>query len=125
MTYLRFLRSIEEHLEWFRAGNYREDDYCGLINAAKDIPSLVDFGTSNNTSVEPEEYPLTFAEVIGIRPADQHRQEEIETIGNRHLDLQDGWRPLLWWRRRQMQMIGLDVASQHDEDLGASLNPPP
>ncbi|KAG6102676.1 hypothetical protein E4U14_006628, partial [Claviceps sp. LM454 group G7] len=94
MTYLRFLRSVEPWpmacLEWFRAGNYCEDNHCELTIPAMDIPSSVDFGNSNNMSVEPEEYPLTFAEVIGIH---QHRQEEIETIGNRHLDLRYGWRP--------------------------------
>ncbi|KAG6091564.1 hypothetical protein E4U30_006710 [Claviceps sp. LM220 group G6] len=62
-----------------------------------DIPSSVDFGNSNNMSAEPEEYPLTFAEVIGIH---QHRQEEIETIGNRHLDLRYDWRPAWWPSRR-------------------------
>ncbi|KAG5940687.1 hypothetical protein E4U60_000332 [Claviceps pazoutovae] len=120
-------------LQWFRTGNYREDDHYGLVIPAMDIPSTNDSGNSNNTEGEPEEYPLTFGEVIVIRPADQL-----------HLDLQCDWRPkvvdmyskghlehmvrekLLWWPR-QKQAIGPDVASQHDEldeDPGASLNPP-
>ncbi|KAG6284901.1 hypothetical protein E4U46_006451 [Claviceps purpurea] len=165
MTYLRFLRSVDwsghstyglvqrSHtvvlpsaclLQWFRADNYREDDQYGLAIPAMDIPNTNDSGNSNNTEGEPEEYPLTFGEVIGIHPADQLRQEEAETVGNRDLDLQCDWRPkvvdmygkghlehmvrekLLWWPR-QKQAIGPDVASQHDEldeDPGVSLNPP-
>ncbi|KAG6250287.1 hypothetical protein E4U23_001534 [Claviceps purpurea] len=131
-------------LQWFRADNYREDDQYGLVIPAMDIPNTNDSGNSNNTEGEPEEYPLTFGEVIGICPADQLRQKKAETVGNRDLDLQCDRRPkvvdmyskghlehmvrekLLWWPRQE-QAIGPDVASQHDEldeDPGASLSPP-
>ncbi|KAG5940325.1 hypothetical protein E4U59_002500 [Claviceps monticola] len=131
-------------LQRFRTGNYREDDHYGLVIPAMGIPNTNDSGNSNNMKGEPEEYPLTFGEVIVIRPADQLRLEEAETVGNRDLDLQCDWRPRvvdmygkghlehmvrenLLWRPRQKQAIGPDVASQHDEldeDSGASLNPP-
>ncbi|KAG6215859.1 hypothetical protein E4U34_005418 [Claviceps purpurea] len=111
MTYLRFLRSVDwsghstyglvqishtvvlPSLQWFRTGNYREDDHYGLVIPTMDIPNTNDSGNSSNTEGEPEEYPLTFGEVIGIHPADQLRQEEAETVGNRDLDLQCDWRP--------------------------------
>ncbi|KAG5942832.1 hypothetical protein E4U60_007076 [Claviceps pazoutovae] len=48
-----------------------------------DIPDSNDSGESNNTEVEPKEYPLTFGEVVDVRPADQLRQKEVETTGNR------------------------------------------
>ncbi|KAG5921472.1 hypothetical protein E4U61_006680 [Claviceps capensis] len=75
-------------LQWFRTGNYREDDHYGLAIPAMDIPSTNDSRNWNNTQGEPEEYLLTFGEVIVIRPADQLHQEEAETVGNRVLDLQ-------------------------------------
>ncbi|KAG5924901.1 hypothetical protein E4U61_005748 [Claviceps capensis] len=52
---------------------------------AMDIPDSNDSGKSNNTEVEPEECPLTCGEVVDIRPADQLRQEEVETTDNRDL----------------------------------------
>ncbi|KAG6181047.1 hypothetical protein E4U10_007408 [Claviceps purpurea] len=80
-------------LQWFRADNYREDDQYGLVIPAMDIPNTNDSGNSNNTEGEPEEYPLTFGEVIGICPADQLRQKKAETVGDRDLDLQCDRRP--------------------------------
>ncbi|KAG5994632.1 hypothetical protein E4U52_000956 [Claviceps spartinae] len=61
-------------LQWFRAGNYREYDQCRLVIPAMDMPNTNDSGNLNNGEVEPEEYPLTFGQVIGIGPADQLRE---------------------------------------------------
>ncbi|KAG5986136.1 hypothetical protein E4U52_000556, partial [Claviceps spartinae] len=135
---------------WFASGTNRQNrqnrevEHYSTDIPAMDVPDSNDSGELNDLEVEPEEYPLTFAEVVGIRPADQLRQEQVENLGNRDVDLQCDWQPnvldedghghledavrdkLLYWPRLKQATVPdvADVASQPDGDPGASLNPP-
>ncbi|KAG6195584.1 hypothetical protein E4U50_000176, partial [Claviceps purpurea] len=137
---------------WLAVGNNREncetEHYTSVI-PAMDMPNSNDSGESDNTEVDPEEPPPSFGEIFGMRPADQLRQQEVETLGNRDVDLRCDWEPfvvdmyrhghledlvrerVLWWKREKQALthavVGPNVAavaSQPGVDPGASLNPP-